>query len=101
MPYLKQNTRDVLDGALNDLIRQAQILTKGGESWAGIVNYCATRLTLGVLPKVDYAHLSQAVGTLYCTAAEFYRRKVAPYEDQKVQENGDVFPPASSADLRG
>jgi hypothetical protein len=26
-------------------------------------------------------------------AAEFYRRVVAPYEDAKRAENGDVYPP--------
>jgi hypothetical protein len=35
----------------------------------------------------DYAHV---IGALECTKMEFYRRILAPYEDKKIQENGDV-----------
>lgn len=30
------------------------------------------------------------MGALVCTMFEFYRRKVAPYEDTKIEQNGDV-----------
>lgn len=30
------------------------------------------------------------IGALVCTMLEFYRRKVCPYEDAKIQQNGDV-----------
>ncbi len=32
-------------------------------------------------------------GALGCTGREFYRRVVAPYEDQKIELNGDVYRP--------
>ena len=31
-------------------------------------------------------------GALRCAQMEFYRRVAAPYEDKKIQENGDVYP---------
>jgi len=30
-------------------------------------------------------------GALLCCALEFYRRKVAPYEEKCIQKNGDVY----------
>jgi len=30
------------------------------------------------------------IGVLECVKQEFYRRKVAPYEDIKIIENGDI-----------
>jgi hypothetical protein len=36
----------------------------------------------------DYA---MAVGIIECVKQELYRRVVAPYEDKKCKENGDVF----------
>lgn len=31
------------------------------------------------------------LGVLRCCQLELYRRMVAPYEDKKIQENGDVY----------
>jgi len=31
------------------------------------------------------------MGVLECIKQEFYRRAVAPYEDKKKEENGDVY----------
>lgn len=38
-----------------------------------------------------YQTIAEIMGALICTALEFYRRVVAPYEDKKCRENGDVF----------
>jgi len=35
--------------------------------------------------------LSEAVSALECAKLELYRRMVAPYEDKKCAENGDVY----------
>ena len=32
------------------------------------------------------------MGVLSCVGAEFYRRVIAPYEDKKIIQNGDVEP---------
>jgi hypothetical protein len=38
-----------------------------------------------------FADMAQVVAALECAKLEFYRRVVAPYEDKKMIENGDVF----------
>lgn len=40
---------------------------------------------------VNYTKLNDVMGVLACMQAEVYRRIAAPYEDQKLAENGDVF----------
>jgi len=41
-------------------------------------------------PK-GYFHYNRAMGVLASAMQEFYRRRVAPYEDVKIAENGDVY----------
>ena len=31
------------------------------------------------------------VGVLECAKLELYRRMAAPYEDEKIEDNGDVY----------
>lgn len=38
----------------------------------------------------DYAGYATVIGVLDSMKMELYRRVVAPYEDQKIKENGDV-----------
>jgi hypothetical protein len=38
-------------------------------------------------------------GAIRACQAEFYRRLIAPYEDQKIKENGDVYPVDNGAVL--
>jgi hypothetical protein len=33
----------------------------------------------------------EVLGALQATSLEFYRRRVADYEDEKIEENGDVY----------
>jgi hypothetical protein len=37
-----------------------------------------------------YQQIAEVMGALAATQAEFYRRVAAPYEDRKIEENGDV-----------
>lgn len=39
----------------------------------------------------DYQAINDIVGALEGCKLEFYRRVVAPYEDKKIEENGDVY----------
>jgi len=58
---------------------------------AGELNYCLTRLLQRFLGKTpEYQRYNAALGALEACKLELYRRKVAPYEDVKRQENGDV-----------
>lgn len=82
MPYVLQKIRDELS-----LIGELSV------NDAGELNYCITTLIvnyLGMVPK--YADFNEAIGVLECAKLELYRRMVAPYEDTKCAENGDVYP---------
>lgn len=80
MPYIKQYRRDVLKG-------------KAKPYNAGELNF---KLTSEILEYIDkrgpsYAVYNDVIGVLECLKLELYRRAVAPYEDSKIEENGDVF----------
>lgn len=59
---------------------------------AGELNYKITTMCLQYLGKLpSYADFNAVIGVLECCKLEFYRRAVAPYEDTKVAQNGDVY----------
>jgi hypothetical protein len=39
----------------------------------------------------NYSTLNEVVGVLECAKLELYRRIIAPYEDVKIEQNGDVY----------
>jgi hypothetical protein len=41
--------------------------------------------------KKDYQAINDCLGALEGAKLELYRRVAAPYEDRKIQENGDVY----------
>jgi len=80
MPYItKERRRDLFSG---DFAKTP-----------GELNYAITQLVLGY--KIDdppsYTYYNEVIGVLECVKLELYRRMVAPYEDKKREENGDVF----------
>jgi hypothetical protein len=70
---------------------------------AGQLNYCLTQHVLRYLEaqapdgQPKYLNYNAAIGALECAKLELYRRMVAPYEDRKCKENGDVFPVVGSS----
>lgn len=60
---------------------------------AGELNYAITMLISEYVRRrpLSYAVLNDVVGVLASAQAEFQRRVVAPYEDIKRAENGDVY----------
>ena len=87
MSYIEQEIRDELETALKDI---ALILT--GRPRAGNLTYVLyTLCTRFVAPFAGgFSDLNEVIGCLESTKQEFYRRQIAPYEDQKIEENGDV-----------
>jgi len=78
MPYIKKEKR-------------GYVLDKN--STAGDLNYLFTQLVLTYLGNKGecYQTYNDIVGALDGCKLELYRRKIAPYEDVKIQENGDVY----------
>jgi len=63
---------------------------------AGELNYLLTWVVDRYLRDTGgfrYADLNDAVGALECAKLELYRRVAAPYEDQKLAAEGDVYDP--------
>lgn len=61
----------------------------------GELNYQITALILTYLDHkgLSYTAINDIVGALDGAKAEFQRRIVAPYEDRKIADNGDVYLP--------
>ncbi len=55
----------------------------------GRLNYIIYRLLLNIY-EPRYFEYNRAMGVLACVSQEFYRRIVAPYEDRKMRESGDI-----------
>ncbi len=88
MPYITSEERAELDKEIEALIQK---LSKAPvEKMDGRLNYVITRL-LAQLYSPSYFNYNRAMGVLSSVMNEFYRRRVAPYEDRKIRENGDVY----------
>lgn len=80
MPYIDQSRR----AEIND----SSLVETPGE-----LNWLITILISEYVNKkgMSYTTLNEVVGVLECAKLELYRRVAAPYEDQKMQQNGDVY----------
>lgn len=63
---------------------------------AGELNYLITTEILDYIKEhkgetLTYALLNEVMGAIDGAKLEFYRRVVAPYEDEKIKKNGDVY----------
>ncbi len=92
MPYIKQADRKIFGTTLKKLIELILDPTKfGTRAKAGVLNYLFTVILKSVLDDDKrYDTANSLVGALECCKLELYRRYIAPYEDEKIKENGDV-----------
>lgn len=87
MPYIKPESRPEIDELLAGLASHLASLPDTEQD--GALNYAITKILHQVYPP-RYYNYNRAIGALECIKLELYRRKVAPYEDEKITENGDV-----------
>ena len=89
MPYIQPENREGIDTAVNELVLQ---IAAGDNQRDGEMNYAITTLLLKEYGKsVDYKTINRMIGVLECIKLEMYRRLAAPYEDTKIEQNGDVY----------
>jgi hypothetical protein len=84
MPYIMKNMRSAFDQHLKAI---------GPHTTApGDLNYCITVLMHEYVKAHgrSYAVMNDCMGVMEAAKMEFYRRIVAPYEDVKIIENGDI-----------
>ena len=89
MPYIPQRTRSRI------LSATGQIDPTAIET-VGELNFAITHLVNTFCKGDSYTAFNEVMGVLESAKLEFYRRRVAPYEDNKIVENGDVYGPSSS-----
>lgn len=87
MPYIKSGDRPIIDEKIQALVEYLK--SRPVESQDGDLNYAVTRIVHEIYPQ-NYFHYNRAIGVLSAIQLELYRRKVTPYEDLKIAENGDV-----------
>lgn len=97
MPYIKQDQRDELDKEIAALVEKIKQLHKSDSKITrdGLLNYSMTKILHHVYDVNKYHELNEAVGMIECMKLEFYRTRVGPYEDEKIEENGNVDMPES------
>lgn len=80
MPYIPQN-------------RRTELYEKPLPETAGELNFLITVLVDDFINHKgkNYQTLNEAIGALECAKQELYRRIAAPYEDEKIKENGEVY----------
>lgn len=81
MPYIKDRRDDV------DLKTDHLNIETTGE-----LNYVLTMVASQYAKTHgrNYQVFNDIIGAFECAKQELYRRRIAPYEDLKIEENGDV-----------
>lgn len=81
MPYVKPEARDeIFGGRMPDS--------------PGELNFLLTSIVSEYLMDegLSYGAVNEVIGVLECVKLELYRRVAAPYENNKKEINGDVYP---------
>jgi hypothetical protein len=92
MPYIKQDKRDALDPAIDEVLNALRELESDDptNNFEGNINYVITRILHRVYPGTSYREINDAMGVLTSVQLEYYRKRAAPLEDQKEFDNGPV-----------
>lgn len=92
MPYIKQEARSKIIHALEELAFTIKDAGFSVEEMPGVLNYVISSLLNLMRPEKgwNYYSINNTRGLIGCVGDEFYRRVAAPYEDIKIQENGDI-----------
>lgn len=82
MPYITHERRESLLDEFADM-----------PITPGELNFVITTVINGYRHSkgLSYQTINDIVGALEGAKLEFYRRIAVPYEDSKIQENGDVY----------
>ena len=106
MPYIDKEQREMVDNCINDVVVciKTTLITKENVNLfkidkvsnqdmiklCGVLNYIITRICAKIITDVSYPKIAIITGVLENVKQEFYRRLASPYEDKKINQNGDV-----------
>ena len=82
MPYIKNNRRNVVSKVVTTM-EDVGVKADGDLNYI-LFKFCKHNVT------PSYNNYKNFIGELNETIAEIRRRLLAPYEDEKIKENGDV-----------
>ena len=82
MPYIKQDRRPDMDEMVDEMVRRG--IQADGDLNYVLFKFCKYHVSPG------YNNYKNFCGELRQCATEIERRILGPYEDQKIEENGDV-----------
>ena len=88
MPYIKRSERQQYQDAITKL---AALSPQDRMARPGHTNYVFSLLLDKIYgSQMRYADHNEVMGVLAGVSLEFYRRKTANYEDEKISEEGDL-----------
>jgi hypothetical protein len=84
MPYILPERRTAFDASLETL---AAAINSEGE-----LNYCIYKLSCLLAERIgpSYDNLSLCSSAMEHAKLEWYRKKLVPYEEEKIRQNGDI-----------
>ena len=85
MPYIKKEIREMVDPIISEMLGV-------GVEPDGTLNYILYKFCKEwvQIAGESYGNYQRFFGELESCKAEIYRRQVAPYEEIKARENGDI-----------
>ena len=83
MPYVKQERRPALDKVVDEM-GEKNVVVNGDLNYI-LYAFCKRNI------KPSYNNYKNFCGELRQCATEIERRILAKYEDEKIEQNGDVF----------
>lgn len=91
MPYLGlKEMREKLDAVVNHFATVVSVKSMHGERKIIKANLNYFLFKLAKVTCNSYRDYSDFIGELESAKLEIYRRQIAPYEDKKIKQNGDV-----------
>lgn len=94
MPYIQKSERPYYDDLIKQITEKLveKFPAENGKGYSeGDLNYIISSIIWKLFNKKrSYSNGNKLMGVISCVQQEFYRRMLAPYEDKKIEENGDV-----------
>lgn len=91
MPYIEKKAREQFEREVETLVHKLSWDKVNEPVSVGEVNFVLSSIIWKVwATKPSYTLGNNLIGALECVKQEFYRRQLAPYEDKKIAENGDI-----------
>lgn len=93
MPYIKQQDRDrIVECKLQPDMSKYYVIDTDKIDNAGELQYAIAIMIKEYIKRKDnnYQTRNDIMGALAGAQMEFYRRHIIPYEDEKIEINGDV-----------